>query len=374
MYSVDDVTHFLIGCGLVDRAWVIEGDLAVHSAARRNRNLRVEGPVGAGYLIKQPDDSSEGSRHTLHSEAKFYRLCQEKPWAATMKSIVPSLAYSDPHRALLALELVPEAVPLWSSFRNSEPDVFPNELSWAVGCALGTVHQVFDRSGPALHSDLAWLGREVPWVMMVHEPSPGLLTSLSPANARTIRILQQQEGLAERLDSMRSHWRIETVIHGDIKFDNILTWKPGEKPNWEVRIVDWEMVQFGDPAWDLAGALQDFLGFWVDSMPLDVDLRMEERVAQAGYPLSIVQAAIRSFWGGYRGASASPPRYLDDLMSRAVELSAARLIQTAYEVSYQLSELSPRSVALLQITANILSNPDLARLHLYGVPMVSLIS
>ena len=53
----------------------------------------------------------------------------------------------------------------------------------------------------------------------------------------------------------------------------------------ELWIVDWEAVGFGDPAWDVAGALQDFLVYWVFSMPMSHELTPEQMIAQARVPL-----------------------------------------------------------------------------------------
>src|SRR5262249_51500722 len=147
------------------------------------------------------------------------------------------------------------------------------------------------------------LSRALPWVMTVHKPDLELLPHLSSADVQMIRILQKQEGLAERLDSLRRLWKAETVIHGDIKSDNVLAWRPSDELAWEVRLVDWELVQWGDAAWDLAGALQDFVALWVDSMPLAVNLTIEEGADQARCPLAVAQEAIRSLWQGYQAAT-----------------------------------------------------------------------
>ncbi len=371
MLSIDDATPFLLERGLIDRSWVIDGDLKIHCVARRNRNLRVEGPGGAGYLIKQPDSQAEGDHQTLRTEAAFYAFCQEEPAAAAMKRIVPRLAYCDVESALLALELVPDAMTLWWYYTAHDAQDFPVEVGRALGHALGTVHRILRQPDLSQVPRLSGLGCSVPWVMMVHKPGPELLASLSPANAQTIRILQKQDGLAKRLDVLRQGWRADTVIHGDIKSDNVLVWRSEVGPAYQIRIVDWEMVQLGDPAWDLAGALHDFVGFWVGSMPLSLGMTVEERVARARYPLDVIQAAIRSMWHGYQAATELTSAQADELMLRAVEFSAARMIQTAYEISYQLPHLSPRSVILLQISVNLLAEPELGRLQLYGIPLAS---
>ena len=64
------------------------------------------------------------------------------------------------------------------------------------------MHRVFGEPSLGRDPGLAGLGAGVPWVMMVHRPGPELFADLSAANLQAIRILQAQEGLASRLDSL----------------------------------------------------------------------------------------------------------------------------------------------------------------------------
>ena len=80
MIPVDEAMPYLLERGLVDRAWVIDGALRVSSAARRNRNLRVEGPGDAGYLIKQPDGPDAGGHRTLAPRPRSTGSVSESPW------------------------------------------------------------------------------------------------------------------------------------------------------------------------------------------------------------------------------------------------------------------------------------------------------
>jgi hypothetical protein len=337
--------------------------LTVVSAARRNRNLQVRVRGGQGCLVKQPDDPTAGGHHTLRSEAAFYAFCAQEPAAAGMAAVIPRLLFCDPDQAVLAVELFDAAMPLWHHFWTHDDGPFPVGIASALGRALATVHRLFRLPGLGEDPRLSWLGRQSPWVMRVHKPSPELLATLSPANYRTLLILQTQERLSERLDRLWKQWRVETVIHNDVKSDNALA-----LPSGEVRLVDWEMVQLGDPAWDLAGALQDLLIFWVSSMPAGGGLTHEEMIAEGRYPLATVQGAMRALWAGYRAGAGLGPAEAGDLLSRSVVFSGARLIQSAYEMAYGASVLPATSVLLLQISANLLADPGLAQVQLYGIP------
>jgi len=379
MLDVDTAVAFLLERGLVERDWIVNGDLTLRSAARRNRNLRIEGPGGAGYLIKQPDELAPAGRRTLTSEAAFYEFCQQEAAAAPVARLLPRLVLRDRDSALHALELIPGAATLAAYHLGRSPDEFPVGPSHRLGHGLGTLHRVFRLPGLANDPRLNWLGRSVPWVFGAHrKPTPAMLADLSPAGARVFRIIQSEAGLGAALDNLRQMWRHETLIHGDIKSDNILVGAPRDRHEAQedaVWIVDWEFVQIGDPAWDLASAIHDFLIFWTSSMPLEPDLSAEAMIDQARYPLSALRPAIRAFWHGYReaaglGAPGNEPES-QALLRRAVAFSAARLIMAAHELSLEQEELPAQAVILLQLGANILADPESGQVQLYGFPQES---
>jgi aminoglycoside phosphotransferase (APT) family kinase protein len=242
-----------------------------------------------------------------------------------------------------------------------------------LGKCLATLHKCFHSESLQTDARLDTLSQQLPWAMSLHAPAPEMLAILSAANFQTLRILQTDPGLADRLDQLRQEWQPNTVIHSDIKFDNILVNKfqnIADRPTFAIWIVDWEMVQIGDPAWDLAGALQDFLVSWVRSMPMTPDLGPEERIAAARLPLADVKGAIRNLWDGYR-STAGLAAATDKFLQRSIRFSAARLVQSAFELSMNVHQLTGAAVLLLQIASNILVEPRRAQVQLYGVPWYS---
>ena len=135
--------------------------------------------------------------------------------------------------------------------------------------------------------------------------------------------------------------------------------------------MDWELVQYGDPAWDLAGALQDFVAFWVNTLPVEpstTEADLDRLISRAPYPWTVIQAALRALWQGYRGAAGLDAASASALLLRAVQFSSARLIQTTMEMTQERSTLPSQAVLLLQVAANLLEDPTSAQVQFYGIP------
>jgi hypothetical protein len=364
--TVDDAATALLQAGLVYPEAITLGDLTISSEARRNRNLRVEQRDRGGYLLKQADPLAPAARDTIRCEAAFYRACEGIQQLEQVNRYLPRMISYDDEVGILALELLYPADSLWNVYRTSDPFAKSAQASSGVGRVLATVHQVFSYFGPDSATPLSFLRSRTPWILQVHRPNPAMLATLSAANYQTLSILQGERELCGQLDMSLQQWRPTTVIHGDIKGDNIL-WLPGSglAAGGLVKVVDWEMVQWGDPAWDIAGFFQDLLLFWIGSLPMGDSI--PEMVTRAPYRLGTLQTACRAFWRTYAGAIQEAGMVPRDLLSRSVLFCGARLIQSAYE-SAQISSVLPlQSVLALQLSANLLRDPESAQVQIIGI-------
>jgi hypothetical protein len=80
-----------------------------------------------------------------------------------------------------------------------------------------------------------------------------------------------------------------------------------------------------------------------------------------------MQPAIRSFWESYvrrRGFDRVSSR---EKLRLATRYGAARLLQTAFEQSQNVSHLTGNLVLLLQLSLNMLARPDEAGADLLGI-------
>jgi len=349
--------------GYVDS--LIGGEPTVNDRGGRNWNLSVQATTGADYHIKLPLEAGDAAAELLRREVDFYSFCRDRSLQAVNRFLA-RLIFFDREYPFLVLETLSGASPLREHLQASDPHLGPVVLLGAVGGALGTVHAAFQNAV----EEWATEPDEFPWAFTIHRPRIELFSTLSPATRQLLKILQGDTGFTARLENLSAQWVPQTLIHSDIKSDNVLVFPPETGREYSldhIRFIDWETVRYGDPAWDVAGVLQDVAFFWICAVSENGRGDIEQMVASARYPWAPLQEGLRGFWHGYQFGAGINPSEADRLLDRAVPFSAARMIQTAWELARTLPTLPAESILLLQVASNLLNDPKLGLTHFYGL-------
>jgi aminoglycoside phosphotransferase (APT) family kinase protein len=350
MLEQADVVAYLLECGLLTPAAVVDGGVIVRDTSRRNRNFAVERRDGPGYLLKQ-GLGAEGALSVAH-EARVYEDLGVK--AAGFAVHLPRYYGYDADRGILALELIGDGEDLRAYHLRT--GTFPAALGEQLGRALAGLH----RETPAPPA-----AAPAPWVLSVHRPGLSVFHDTSAAGLQLIKIIQGTAGFAELLDELRQGWSAETFIHQDVKWDNCLA--PAEGPGG-LRLVDWEIAAAGDPAWDIGSAISQYLSFWLASIPHTGDQPPARFPALAAYPLEAMKAAIRACWNGYADELEVTAGEADTRLLRAVAYAGARLVQTAFEASQYLQQPDSGAVLHLQLAFNVMRRPEAVVTQLLQIP------
>jgi len=358
-----EVAQYLLRNRLVSAECFVNGELSITEASRRNRNYKVICRPGTSYLLKQGDGESGAA--TVAHESKVYGILDASPEGISLQPYLPRCHGYDAGERILILELLSDA----RDFREHHlrRGRFPAGLAAELGAALSTLHRL---PAAAFTGNGADFGTRIPWVLSLHRPGLTIFRDASNANLQLIRILQNTPGFPEMLDALREGWRVDSLIHNDIKWDNCLVpVNPARENGSGLKIVDWEFARLGDSAWDAGAIFSNYLSVWLFSIPVSGEEPPERFLDLALFPLERMQPAMRAYWETYAGARNFDPTRTSEFLLRAVRYAAARLVQTGFEHMQHSTFLTGNLVCLLQLSLNIMQRPREAIAHLLGIPL-----
>lgn len=359
---MESVIEFLLARGLVSPQMLVEGDLRVEEIPGRNQNFRLVTSGGPGYFLKQapPDDLEEPP---LAVEAEVYRRAAEDGSWLDVQPFVPRFRLYDAEQVVLVTDLE-IGLSNVRGFGAEHSVLGLATVSESLASALAACRRVYPSADG---SDLAFLPRFIPGILNISRPRPSLLQHLSPAQIEIIRALQDCPAVAAAFDEIRSAWRETSLVHGDVKWANVLVRvDPQSGGPRGVMFTDWELAQWGDPAWDVGSVFHSYLAHAVLSAVVPDDSSSMEAAEAIGAALPSFYSELGRFWDTYTCATGISSHEKGELLSLAILCCIARMVQSAYEWSQEESALPGRAAALLQLALNMLSRPDDARRVVLG--------
>lgn len=345
--TTSNLVHYVSDRGFVDVAKVVEGDFIVLEAGRRNRNFKVICGDGGGLFIKQVKVVESRENSTLRREAECYQLAREhNAWATLM----PRLICHDTRRQCIVLELIPNSENLTEHFHTQK--TLSSQVSELIGHALAQFHHISIQT-MSTHEGAISCPRRVPWILFFHRDN----NRVSPGVIELGDQIRRSEILSASMDRLCQQWNFDEVIHGDMKWENCVV-HPCAEGIFQLKIVDWELLDFGDSAWDLGGV---FHSFFLTSLlaaefyPLD---GAEDMVGKLMLNVSSLLPAMRTLWHRYRECRWGDETAQSGFLIRAIEFSSARLLQSAFERLYNATALTMEAKRMLTVSEKIFSNPQ----------------
>ncbi|HKE22669.1 MAG TPA: aminoglycoside phosphotransferase family protein [Bryobacteraceae bacterium] len=361
MLTYPQAVRYLLERGLLEGEAVVDGELKMIDLSRRNHNLAVITKRRA-YLLKEAADGvrCEG----IANEAAFYRwLSSSRPGneeAGALVRLLPRCFGYDAARGLIILEFIRGARDIQQ--RHAHGRALPERVATRLGESLASLHLASRTAGAtavSLRPD------DPPWALSIHKPEYSLIRESSEASIHMIRAIQQFKDFCARLDGVRRDWSPETLIHGDLKWENCLV--AGRGKSTQVKIVDWELARIGDPGWDVGSVFSAYLRFWLLLVPISAGIPIERSLEFARHPLQSVQGALRAFWHSYARRMRFGPGDGERFLLRAVQYSSANLLRLCYEQLQTCFTLTADAVSALQLSFNILKAPERAAAELFGL-------
>jgi aminoglycoside phosphotransferase (APT) family kinase protein len=355
MLDIADVVPYLLEHDLVAARAVVDGSLRIVDRSGRNHVFVVTADGERGLVVKQAGDGDPG--RTRHEAAVLERLRAADRRFTTR---LPAPVLYDAAAGILVLEAARDPHDLR---RRHARGRYSREIAAQAGRTLGLLHA----TPPAVLGERAGPGGIRPGLRM-HRPSMRDAVELTSAAIELVGAIQRSGELCTALDALHASPREGAVIHGDVRWDNVLTAGASNRTSarrGRVLLVDWEGACTGDPSQDVGAFFGEYLYDWIRSIPIVDPDDPGRLIARAGRPLARMRPAIGAFWHAYRGHDGGERDGL--LLRRAARFAAVRVLAAAYEESLTRDVLSGSAHFALQLSTNVLRRPDRAIAHLLGL-------
>jgi aminoglycoside phosphotransferase (APT) family kinase protein len=349
MLEQSQIAHYLLSLGLVKPRAIVEEDLTIVDASRRNCVFIASTAAGPTHVVKQ---GPPHSAPTLAHEAEVLRALAHVP---ALCGVVPAVVRYDAQAACLVLRS-PVGARDWAEHHRSGR--YPRTRAHVLGRALAALHSI-----PADAVDDRPQGAEPMWGLTLPEPPYEAVLDMSAGAWDLLARVQGSERLSGRLRHLRGRVGDGALVHGDLRWDNCLVVaRQGSARQSGLLLIDWELAGRGAPASDVGTVIAEYLQSWVASIPIVAPTDPGRLISHAAHPLWRMRPAIDALWTAYRQRSEQPPT-----LTEVVELAAVRLLQAAVEQAEGLDRPTAHVITLVQLANNMLEEPNDAAIGLLGL-------
>ncbi len=345
-----ETIEYLVKNGLINRSEI--QSVKISDMSRRNNNKKMMRKNEVSYFIKQPYHRYADGEKSFLNEILFYSLVKNNEKYYFCRSISPALIHHEIKNHILIIEFINKKNYINHKIYQKSFSGLRELTNRSLGKSLALLH----------HSDYSsvenelYMPRNLPILIKIVQPTTDSIPYLSPANFKLLKIIHQDTNLFNIVESFKQTWKCHTLIHGDMRLDNIITFSRENK--YETIFIDWEYATYGDPAWDVGCVFQEYLIQWIQILDTGHNYSLDQTIENSNDVLNQVLINIRQFWKSYKNSSMIKDPL--DFLKKCIFYCSARLIQTSYEIQEYSIELMNSSVLMLQLASNLVRQPKKA--------------
>lgn len=334
----ENIAHYLLGKNLITLSEIIEGRFTVHGLPSRNSNFIINKKYKNSYFVKQVASHSADKIATLKIEATIYWLLKNDEYFGKLTNILPTFFEYDYINHILIIEFLDEYKPISPEILIASKDF---KLIRSVVKGLGAYHafrdDFFKQKSKMLFKE------EKPWIFnyFLNETNLSLKSSLNNADHQMFHLINENKRYLNSLKDASQLWEANCLIHGDLKFTNILF---NDKTDHEIiKLIDWELAIVGDYTWDIASILAGFIA---------------EHIKEDGLSKQGCSIIISTFWKEYKNSINLDSQNQNEADDKVIKFIALKLVHTAMEVCYNLKTMPLYAAKLLQSSQHFIENTN----------------
>lgn len=364
MLNPKAASTYLLAQDLLHPKDIVQGQFQIINRSQRHQNMSVLTSDGPSYFLKQGE--ARTGVGTVEHEANIYTWLKTYISAPEFVHYLPEYVSFEPSLQLLIIEHLDQSRDLRTY--HSQRGKFPKSIAADIGQSLGRLHAL--SMAKITNTETEVLAPIQPWIFSICQPELKVFYKINKAALDLIQMIQKFSEFRVALQRLQQAWQPNTLIHHDIKFENILTYRKNPAiAKHSIKLIDWELAGLGDPLWDVGSVFNAYLSFWIRSMPITGETPPEEFMQLARYPLSKMQGAMIAFWESYCKYRELDLTHQSHHLIKATQFAAVRLLQTAFERVMATGKMNNNVICLLQLSLNLMKYPQAGITSLFGISL-----
>ena len=343
-----NITHYLLDKGFLEPISFMSGDYMLTQTQSRNSIFKIEQQDQKGLFVKQLITQDATNSYLMQKDAtSHYLIHQSELYKETAKHIPDYYGY-DPYQNILVTEY-------FANTKNVHEVTYRDQkLSTTharkMAHILASFH--FDISDEIKNnSSLQFFSKQLPWIL-----NTGQLLNSNPNGITNsvIAEIHKHQDLVKKIEKVAAQWETTSLIHGDIKWMNFIVMANNE----DVKLVDWEIADLGDPLWDVAGVFQSYFSAWVLSFNNQNIQQHQQTKGTEFLSIENITPVVKVLWDAYAEKQSFNKEEARKKLIKTLSYMAVRMIQTAFENNMAHQHLYANSVRILQFCNHILDDAE----------------
>lgn len=354
----------------------------------KNFNLLIKFGNKQSFLVKQERNIAQGSyRNDLWPEWLIHEFLEQFPELYKLRSSVSEVVHFNSESSVLVLKYFENFSDLSDFYAGHKHQFFPDAIAASLGKTLAAVHKstLGSQTYQAFLTQSSIPGTQakirIPrFLRGLERVDPGIFSRISTDGLTFWKLYQRYESLHQAMVNICETFDPCCLTHNDLGLRNILLNHRWDLPPLErqesapiVRIIDWEFLSWGDPAYDLGTVLSEYLKIWLRSLVVSRAINIQTALRLATTPLEKLQPSMMALMKSYVGHFPEILEHHPNFLSRVMQFTGLVMIKRIQGKLEQLDPFDNRSICSLQIAKALLCNPEQSILNVLGAGSAELL-
>ncbi len=348
----------------------------------KNFNLVVQSKDSPSFLVKQNRLDSQGKTSgNLFSEWLVQELVNNFNELASIQPLISEVVLFDRANSILVSVFYDQYISIDDYYEVRQS--YNPQIAQMVGANLAQVHRTTYQK-PHLKKFLSQyfnleLAKKPPgFIRRLNSLSPSIFGEICPDGLNFYKLYQRFPSLNRAVVELYDDLQPACLTHDDLKLDNFIIDNSFDadldsiKPE-QIKIIDWELCCWADPATDLGMLISQYLAEWLNSLVADPNLELDIILSIAICPLEKITPSLRELLRGYLNAFPEIIEDRPDFVSRIVQFAGIGILD---RLSYHVEHHYPfdnDALCKLQVAKNLLCYADKGIKTIFGTTEAELI-